>query len=648
MRRALAAVFVLASLLSDSAPARAAAALSLAIRGEHFVDASGRPVFVLGANYEGPADRAWRMWEDGLFDPALIAQDLDRARAANLTVLRVFVQRPVADDILAGRWAKLDTVLDLADRRDLRLILTFADYAEPDLARLVAVDTAVAARYRGRPTILAYDLKNEPRFGDLALADYPPGLAAALQDPALVAAVGETVARQDIAEYRSSEQGRRDIPARLSDDQAYVYANALAAYRRFLQDAQTWAAANDATSVRYLLSPASAGWDALKEALNHTFAAWLKPRLDALRAADPGRLVTVGQADAIVASLPVNAWLDYRALHRYPPDSRAGIRGSMALFDDVRRAVPGKPLIVGEFGFSNATLDEHRTAELEAEMAHAACNHGSAGVLKWMLNDFPAGANPRENAFGMYRADGSPKPVVAAFHGLGVLRPPARALTIGEPRPSDYEICGGRFFTQTTGQPPVTDSSGFAVTNLGGIPFWDAFQQLGGAPALGYPIGRRFMLDGFVVQPMQKVVFQWHPADQRVELLNVFDWLHDVGKDGWLESERQIPPVPDVASDAGQPWERVLARRLALLDANPTVKARFLAEPDWMFRFGLPVSVADYPGVYVVRAQRATVHQWKAAVPGARAGEITIGNGGEAIRDAGLVPAPATAPEPAP
>ena len=37
-------------------------------------------------------------------------------------------------------------------------------------------------------------------------------------------------------------------------------------------------------------------------------------------------------------------------------------------------------------------------------------DRGGAGALKWMLNDFPNGANPRENSFGMFRADGSPKP----------------------------------------------------------------------------------------------------------------------------------------------------------------------------------------------------------------------------------------------
>src|SRR5438552_418211 len=49
------------------------------LRSGRFVDANGQPVFLLGANYEGPADRAWQMWDDGKFDPGLIAADLDRA-----------------------------------------------------------------------------------------------------------------------------------------------------------------------------------------------------------------------------------------------------------------------------------------------------------------------------------------------------------------------------------------------------------------------------------------------------------------------------------------------------------------------------------------------------------------------------------------
>jgi hypothetical protein len=422
------AVVVLATFLVGPLSRAGAVAPPARVRGEHLVDRSDRPVFMVGANYEGPADRAWQMWDDQLFDPALIAQDLGRARAANLSVLRMFVQPPLVTDIRAGRWAKLDRVLDLADRHGLGIILTFADYWEADLAELATIDAAVAARYRGRSTIFAYDLMNEPHFSELALARYPPGVVVPLQDPALVAAVGEMIAPEDIAEHRTSEQGQRDIPGHLDDQQAHVYANLLAAYRRFLQDGWAWARAHNSTAIRYSGAPDSAGWNPLKGAVNDTLAAWMKPRLDALRSADPDRPVTVGHVDPILASLPANDRLDYRTLHHYPAASSEAVTASIALFDDVRTAIPGKPLVLGEFGFSTAAVDELESAALEAATVRAVREARGAGALKWMLNDFPNGLNPHENAFGIYRADGSAKPVVAALQALGELRP------LSEPR----------------------------------------------------------------------------------------------------------------------------------------------------------------------------------------------------------------------
>lgn len=358
---------------------------SVTFQGGQFVDGSGRPVFVLGANYEGPADRAWRMWEDNLFDPDLISRDMAHANAANLSVLRIFVRGSLAADLWAGRWAKLDQVLDLADRHDLKLIITLADYPEKRLASVVQLDVALASRYRSRPTILAYDLKNEPHFGNLAHTEYPPGVYVPLQ----------TIA----------------------------YVRILTAYIQFFQQGLAWAAARHATIVHYFQSPESAAWTPLKNALDQTFGAWLKPQLDGIRAVDPGRPLTVGQADPVIASLSVNDWLDFRTLHCYPPATDAGVASCLALFDAVRATVPNRPLILEEFGISNADADEQRSAALEVAIVRGVCAHGGVGACKWMLNDFPKGFNARQDAFGMYRGDGTAKPVVAAFDALGVLHP---------------------------------------------------------------------------------------------------------------------------------------------------------------------------------------------------------------------------------
>jgi len=404
-------------------PVAEAAPAGYAVSGTALMDPSGRASFLIGASYQGPADRAWKMWADDQFDLGLIAQDFARARQAGLGVLRVFVQKPLADDFAAGRWQKLDRVLDLADKHGLGIILTLHDYTDSDLARVAKLDGAVAGRYKGRATLVALDLKNEPRIGDLALTVYPEGEAGPLQDAALVARIGERISRAEIPEYRASEGGQKNVPARLDDEQAYVYVNVLRAYQQLLGDSGTWVKANDGNVVRYLRSPEAAAWAPLTDALNDSLALWLRPRLAAVRTADPGRLVTVAHVDTILATLPVNAWLDYRTYHRYPSATPAGIKAALSLWDDVRVAVPGRPIVLGELGISNDGTDEATSAALELELVRGLRDREGAGALKWMLNDFPNGANPRENSFGMFRADGSAKPIAAGLRAYAQTAP---------------------------------------------------------------------------------------------------------------------------------------------------------------------------------------------------------------------------------
>ncbi|HEX8967428.1 MAG TPA: hypothetical protein VF937_06090 [Chloroflexota bacterium] len=365
----------------------------------------------------------------------------------------------------------------------------------------MAAAVQVAAHARGRATILALDLKNEPHFGDLALATYPAGVSPTLQDPATVAAIGETIARQDIPDYRTSDDGRNRIPGRLTDDQAYVYINVLDAYIQLMRDAQAWADAHHAIGVQYLQSADSARWAALKDALNNTLAAWLKPQLDAVRAADAGRLVTLAHVDPYLASLPVNGWLDYRTFHRYPTASSDGIARAVALFDAVKAVQPDKPLLLGEFGISNDVTGEQDSANLEAALVKAVHDHGGAGALKWMLNDVPNSGNPKQGAFGMYHPDGSPKPVVAAFKAFGTLAPTAPA--------SPAVTRDQRYFAQT----------GFRIDN---DTMWSYFQARGQVDIFGFPISRTFTLLGCQTQMFQRQIMQVC-ADGQARLMNILD-----------------------------------------------------------------------------------------------------------------------------
>jgi hypothetical protein len=217
---------------------------------------------------------------------------------------------------------------------------------------------------------------------------------------------------------------------------------------------------------------------------------------------------------------------------------------------------------------------------------------------------------------------------------------PAAAQPGGGP---DWPIPGGRFFTQTNGGQA---GRGYRVTNEDGARFWDEFRRLGGVDALGYPASRRFVWEGFTVQVFQKAILQWRPEATQAYFVNVLDRLSAAGRDDWLLAARMTPRPIDTRADAGLAWSAVVARHQAMLDADPAIKAAYFADPDPVARFGLPLSQADMGNAYVVRCQRAVLQRWKEDVPWARAGQVTIANGGDLAKEAGILADEALAPEP--
>ena len=206
---------------------------------------------------------------------------------------------------------------------------------------------------------------------------------------------------------------------------------------------------------------------------------------------------------------------------------------------------------------------------------------------------------------------------------------------------ADFAIPDGRFFTQAGGE-----GVGFSVWDDGDARFWSAFQELGGIPVVGYPISHRFQQHGFTVQAFQKLVLQWDPGADRANAANTLDNLHQSGFDPWLASFRQVPAHQALPEDAGQPFDVIIANHLALLDANPDIRAEFLAAPNWLTRFGLPIAYQDFGAVRVVRAQRVVLQQWTTDTPWARAGEVIFANSGDIAREAGLFPESAVTPGP--
>src|SRR5258708_14618790 len=184
----------------------------------------GQPFFVIGANYEGPTDQAWMMWQPDKFNADLISADFDHARSIGINTIRIFVQTPLRDDANRNDFSKLDAVTALARSHNLWIILTFTDWAEPHLAKAPQLNPKIATHLAADPSILAYDVKNEPQFTDIAGAIYPTGTTTApLQAPHLISTYAAKVSRANLGNYRRNQGSI--VPARMNDDQAYLMAN---------------------------------------------------------------------------------------------------------------------------------------------------------------------------------------------------------------------------------------------------------------------------------------------------------------------------------------------------------------------------------------------------------------------------------------
>ena len=188
------------------------------------------------------------------------------------------------------------------------------------------------------------------------------------------------------------------------------------------------------------------------------------------------------------------------------------------------------------------------------------------------------------------------------------------AVTTAQEHPDDEAIPGGHFYRQT-GQ---ETGNGYAVTDNDGITFYETFQRLG-LSNVGYPVSHRFPYAGLTTQAFQKVVMQWNPTTNSVQFLNILDVLNGAGLDGALAQVRQVPVHVALAADdglsplIGEQFDQIVQNHLAILDQNPTIKTRFLAETSWLELYGLPISYGDFGNVQVLRSQRQAFQVWTAA-----------------------------------
>ena len=167
--------------------------------------------------------------------------------------------------------------------------------------------------------------------------------------------------------------------------------------------------------------------------------AWLARLSSAIRSADETALVTVGlhmedlEEDRLLGPPEASEACDLLSMHGYPiyarwADGPTDDQLLPFLAQVTRWLGDGRDLVFSEFGLPSLLVEEDAAAAYTARALEALRRAGCLGALLWCYSDYdpalwespPFDLAPHERSFGLWRADGSPKPavaVVAAFVG---------------------------------------------------------------------------------------------------------------------------------------------------------------------------------------------------------------------------------------
>lgn len=209
--------------------------------------------------------------------------------------------------------------------------------------------------------------------------------------------------------------------------------------------------------------PAVWAWDLGNENSNCTIPpdrgageAWLERMTAAIRTSDPGRPITIGihmedlEEDRKIGPAEAARWCDIVSMHGYPiyADWSAGSTDDELLpflAAITRWLAGGAPILFEEFGLPTDPRAAAESPLLVSEAAAAAYTGraldglrraGCIGAMLWCFADYVAALDAvppfdlavHERSFGLWRADGSPKPAVtevAARAGAGCVPPPS-------------------------------------------------------------------------------------------------------------------------------------------------------------------------------------------------------------------------------
>ena len=361
--------------------------------GKGFVEQKSKQPFVpFGTNYYDP-NIGWppKVWQQ--FNPEQVTYQFNIMNRLGVNCARVFLAaatfQPDINTLNPDALSKLDALIKIAREAKVRLILTGPDhwegsppYWKPDRFggedAMRALDNfwrTVGRRYRGEPTILAWDLLNEPEI------------------PWFV----ETWRPQWSAWLEAKYANRDGLKAAWGDE---------------LGADEPWGAIKVPKDEAKLGNPRLLDWQLFRE---HLADEWVQRQVEVLRKADPTHMITVGY---IQWSYPVvrpgnpslysafnphrqKQWLDFISVHFYPLmgqpfDSRDAWQKNLAYLQTVLAyCQTGIPVVLGEYGWYGSGapqgrpfLDEDQQArwvlaEIEASrrLAH--------GWLSWPFADTP-------------------------------------------------------------------------------------------------------------------------------------------------------------------------------------------------------------------------------------------------------------------
>jgi len=361
--------------------------------GKGFVEVkSGLPYVPWGTNYYDP-NTGWppQVWKQ--FDPDRVTQQFEIMSSLGVNCARVFLAaatfQPDVDTVDEEALEKLDTLVKIARRTGIRLILAGPDhwegepaYWQPDrfagekaLEALENFWTVLGQRYRGEPAILAWDLLNEPQMPwsvDSWRSPWHAWLRSKYENLAgLEAAWGDELKTEEALD-------NVEIPKDTAQQG----------------------------------NPRLHDWQLFRE---HLADQWVRRQVAVLREVDPTHMITVGYIQwSYPAVRPGDPhlyaafnprrqaeWLDFISIHFYPLMGRplgssSNWNKNLAYLQSILAYChTGKPVVLGEYGWygggtpqGRAFLTEDQqgrwiTAEVEAS------RRLTQGWLSWPFADAP-------------------------------------------------------------------------------------------------------------------------------------------------------------------------------------------------------------------------------------------------------------------